>query len=140
MTLATRRGRDWGARDDLGGSRCAACVDRGLRGAAGVVRGLEELVQAAGECRGAVAWGRAGDAVWAHVREVGDHADSREFPASQGTCRTPARYTPGPLGKKTKTEGDRQSRSSQRVSGARVFAGTQPAFRAVRSAAGGLSP
>src|SRR5262249_4788519 len=102
--------------------------------------GMEGLGKGAGECRGAVAWGRAGHAVWADVREVGDHADSREFPASQGTRGTPARYTPGPLGKKTKTEGDPQSRSSQRVSGAGGFAGTQPAFRAVGSAAGGLSP
>jgi len=78
-------------------------------GADDPVRGLEELVQALGECGGAVAGGRAGDPVWADVREVGDHADCREFPASQGACGTSARHTSGPLSEKT-TEGDPQSR------------------------------
>src|SRR5262252_2395258 len=53
---------------------------------------VEELVQAAGQCWRALARGRAGDAVWAHVCEVGDHADCREFTASQGTCGTSARH------------------------------------------------
>jgi hypothetical protein len=44
---------------------------------------LEELVQAAGECRGAHAWGRAGNAVWAYVCEVADHADRSEFPQAK---------------------------------------------------------
>jgi len=128
------------ARDDLGGGRCVASVDRALRGAAGAVRGLEELVQAAGECRGAEEGGRAGNAVWADVREVGDHADRREFAASQGACGTSARHPSGSLGEEATTEGDLQLRREQRFSGAGVFAGTQPAVRAVRGAAGGLSP
>jgi len=70
------------------------------------VCGLEEFVQAAGECEGAVAGRRAGDAVWAHVREVGDHADRREFPASQGACGTSARHPSGSIGEKATTEGD----------------------------------
>ena len=72
------------ARNDLGGGRCAARVDRTLRGAAGVVRGLEESVQAGGHSEGAVAGRRADDAVWAHVREVGDRADRGQFAAGQG--------------------------------------------------------
>src|SRR6516165_4501405 len=140
MTPPNDVGTTGGARDDLGGGRCAACVDRALRCAADAVRGLEELVQAAGECGGAVAWGRAGDAVWADVRKVGDRADRREFAASQGACGTSARHPSGSLGEEATTEGDLQLRREQRFSRAGAFAGTQPAFRAVRSAAGELSP
>jgi len=49
----------WGAtgraRDDLGGGRCAARLDRALRSAAVGVRGLEESVQTSGHSEGAVA-------------------------------------------------------------------------------------
>jgi transposase len=49
-------------------------------------------------------------------------------------------HASGPLGEKTAAEGDQQSRTRQRVSGAGLFAGTQPAFRAGGRQAGGLSP
>ncbi len=84
-----------------------AGVDRALRGAAGAVCGLEELVQAAGDARGTVAGRRADDAVWAHVREVGDRADRRQFAPSQGTNRADSRHAPGPVGEETAAEADR---------------------------------
>jgi len=46
-----------------------------LRSAVGALRGLEELIQAAGDGKRAVARRRAGDAVWTHVREAGNRVD-----------------------------------------------------------------
>jgi hypothetical protein len=49
-------------------------------GAVGGVRGLEELVQASGDGKGAIAGRRAGDAVWGHVRAVGDQVIAASSP------------------------------------------------------------
>ena len=68
-----------GARDDLGGSGWLARVGGELRSAAGVVRGLEESVQASGDAQGTAAGRRADHAVWTHVREVRDRNHRGQF-------------------------------------------------------------
>src|SRR6202163_1868617 len=113
------------ARDDLGGGGCAARLDRALRGAAVGVRGLEESVQTSGHGEGAVARRRAGHAVWADVREAGDRGDRSQFAASQGTSGAATRHASGPAGEKAKAEGNRQSRSSERIPGNRISGGAQ---------------
>src|SRR2546425_12576350 len=113
MTLPTRRGRNWASkRDDLGGGRCVARVDRALRGAAGAVRGWEEPVQAPGHAERAAARRRADHAVWAHVREVGDRRDCGELAASQGARGPDSRDTPGPAGEATAAEGRQPPRTA----------------------------
>src|ERR1700687_4197121 len=92
-------------------------------GAAVGVRGLEECVQTCGHGEGAVARRRAGHAVWAHVREAGDRGDRGQFAAREGTSRAAARHASGPAGEKAKAEGNRQSRSSERVFGEGLSAG-----------------
>src|SRR6516225_7966589 len=131
---ATRR-----ARDHLGGSGRVACMDRALWGAIGVVRGLEELVQAGSHGAGAVARGTTDHAVWSHVRKVGDRADCGQFAAGQGTCGAGARDASGSTGEETTAEGDQPARSGQRVSRTGVFAGTQPAICAGGRKTGRLS-
>src|SRR6266576_3516555 len=133
-------GATGGARDDLGGGRWVARLDRTLRSAAGVVCGLEESVQTAGHTWGTVARRRAEYAVWAHVCEVGNRGHRCQFAASEGARGEDARHASGPAGKETAAEANPQSRSRQRVPGAGVFAGTQPAVCADGGEAGGLSP
>ncbi len=60
--------------------------------------------------------------------------------ASEGARGEDARHASGPAGKETAAEANQQSRSRQRVPGAGVFAGTQPAVCADGGEAGGLSP
>ena len=67
-TLARLRG----AGNDLGGGRCVAPVDRGVRRAAGALYGLEKRLCAGAECGGTGHGRRAADAVWPDVRGVGD--------------------------------------------------------------------
>src|SRR5208282_3630439 len=70
--------------DDLGGGRGAEGLDRALRGAPGVVHGLEERVGAGAECAGAAAGRGASDAVWADVPDAGDRDLGGEFPPGEG--------------------------------------------------------
>ena len=58
---------------------------------------------------------RAGHAVWAHVREVGDRGDRGQFAASQGAGGAASRHASGPAGEEAAAEGNRQSRSSANV-------------------------
>src|ERR1700675_202797 len=106
----TRPGRNWGNKRPSGRwrMRCAR-VDRAVRRTLGTVRGLEELVQAAGQFAGAFTRGRTDHAVWAHVREAGDRGDRREFAGSQGTNRADARHASRPAGEETAAEADPQS-------------------------------
>src|SRR2546423_561304 len=133
-------GATGGARDDLGGGRWVARLDRTLRSAASVVCGLEESVQAAGHAGRTVARRRADHAVWGHVREVGNRGHRCQFAASEGARGEDARHASGSAGKETAAEANPQSRSRQRVPGAGVFAGTQPAGFAGGGGAGGPSP
>src|ERR1041385_5862913 len=104
-------GATGGARDDLGGKRCTAGVDRALRNTAGVVRGLEEPVQATGQCTGAVARRRAYYPVWTHVREARHRSHSGQLTASQGSRRAEPRYASGSAGEEAPAEGDPESRA-----------------------------
>src|SRR5580658_1717099 len=127
-----------GTRDHLGGGGCAARVDRAVRRPLGAVRGLEELVQAAGEFAGAFTRGRTEHAAWAHEREAGDRADRSEFAGSQGTNRADPRHASRPAGEETAEEADPQSRSCELVPAEGISAGTQPAVRPCGGEAGRL--
>ncbi len=83
-----------------------ARVDRALRSAAVVVRGLEESLQASSDAEGAVARRRAGHAVWADVREVGDRTDRGQFATSERASGAAARDASGPAGEEAAAEAD----------------------------------
>ena len=128
------------ARDDLGGGGWIAGLDRTLRSAAGALRGLEEPIQAESHAERVAARRGAHNAVWAHVREVGDRADRGQLAAGEGTSGTGSRDTSGPPGEEDATEADQQSRTSECVSGAGLSAGTQREVYEGGGQAGGLSP
>jgi transposase len=125
---------------DLGGGRWAAGLDRTLRSTAGALRGLEEPVQAESDAERTTARRGAFDAVWAHVREVGDRADRGQLAAGEGASGTDSRDTSGPAGEEAATEANQQSRTSQCISGAGLSAGTQWEVREGGGKAGGLPP
>src|SRR5258707_15626838 len=105
----TRRRRRWvvrGGGNDLGRSGSVAALDRSLRSAASVVYRLEKRLRAAPECRGADARRAGGDAVWAHVREVGDRHHRRQFAASERGGGAGARDAPGSAGGEIASRGD----------------------------------
>src|SRR2546422_10093936 len=83
---------------NLGGGGGVAGLDRALRGAGGLIRGLEESVQAVCHGAGGAERGRADHAVWAHVREAGDRVDRGQFAAGQGAGGADSRDASGPAG------------------------------------------
>src|SRR5208282_2075527 len=83
--------------DDLGGGRGAEGLDRALRGAPGVVHGLEERVGAGAECAGAAAGRGASDAVWADVPDAGDRDLGGEFPPGERAGGEKSRDASGPF-------------------------------------------
>src|SRR5487761_120551 len=126
--------------NDLGGGGWFARVDRALWSAAVVVRGLEESLQASSDAEGAVARRRAGHAVWADVREVGDRTDRGQFAASERASGAAARNASGPAGEEAAAEADYQSRRGECVFATRISAGAQRAVCARGGPGGGLSP
>src|SRR5579862_9464502 len=100
----------------MGGGGRAARVDRAIRSSASAVRRLEKSLQAGSHGERAAAGRRAGDAIWADVREVGDRVDRGEFAASERASRTAARDAPGSVGEEAAAETDHQSPRGERVS------------------------
>src|SRR3989442_163312 len=129
-----------GGRDDLGRGGGVAGLDRALRGAGGLIRGLEESVQAVCHGAGGAERGRADHAVWAHVREAGDRVDRGQFAAGQGAGGADSRDASGPAGEEAATAADRHPRPGQRLFGGGVSAGTQSPLCAPGRPRGGLSP
>ena len=119
-------------RNDLGGGRCAAPVDRGVRRAAGALYGLEECLCARAECGGAGHGGRAADAVWPHVRGVGDSDHRGELAAGEGAGRAESRHAPGPPGEEAAPPRDRRRCRGECVPGDDVSARAQRPLRAGR--------
>ena len=116
-----------GRGNDLGGGRCAAPVDRGVRRAAGALYGLEECLCAGAECGGAGHGGRAPDAVWPHVRVVGDSDHRGELAAGEGPGRAQSRHPSGSPGEEIAAVGDRGRDGGECVSGDDVSARAQRA-------------
>jgi transposase len=100
----------------------------------------KKSIQAARQFRRAIARRRTDHAIRAHVREVADRSHRRQFATGQGAGGTGSRHASGPADEEIAAEGHPQSRSNECVSGAGIFARTQPALRASGYQAGGLSP
>src|SRR5438552_137605 len=96
-----------GPRNDLGGRRCVAPVDRGVRRAAGALYGLEKRLCARAECGGTGDGGRAPDAVWPDVRVVGDSDHRGQLAAGEGARRAESRDPSGSPREEIAAVGDR---------------------------------
>ena len=121
------------------GGRRFTKLDREVRSAAGPLYRLEECVHRCGEHSRAVARRSSGDAVWAHVSEVGHSHYRDQFAPGQRACREESRNSSGSPDQENAPKRQRQLRSCQGVSGTGIPAGTQSAFCAATGPAGGLS-
>src|ERR1017187_3134856 len=138
-----RRGRrcaGWGRRRRSGRRWGGEGLDGGLRGARGVVHGLEECLRARAQ-RGRADAGRgASDAVWADVPEVRDRDLGGEFTPGERAGGEKSRDASGPFGEEAAAEEDPYVRRRQSLFGGRVLPATQCSIRADGGGAGGRSP
>src|SRR5271157_171133 len=123
--------------DDLGGGGGAEGLDRVLRGAQGVVHGLEECVCAGAERRGTDAGRGAGDAVWAHVPGAGDRDLGGEFTPGERAGGEKSRDASGPFGEEAAAEKDWNARGRQSLLGRGVLPAAQRSLCAAGGGAGG---
>ena len=107
---------------------------------AGPLYGLEERLCPGGECGGAGHRGRAVDAVWPHVRGVGDPDPRRALAAGEGPRRAESWDAPGSPREEIAPLGDRGRRRGECVPGNDVSARAQRPLRAAASLVGGLPP
>src|ERR1051326_3955896 len=126
-----------GGRNDLGGGGGIARLDRALRGAAGALRGLEELIQ--GEAPGTTVRRRTGDAVRAYVRATGGRDYRRQLTASQGARGASPRHASGPAGEEAAARRDCDTGGGQCVPGGGLPGRAQPALCTPAAEVGGLS-
>ena len=98
---------DGRAGNDLGCGGSGDGLDGEVWSAAGAVYGLEKRVRARAHGQGTAARKVRPDAVWAHVRAVGNPDHCGQFPTSQGSCRAQPRDASRPAGEEVETqEGD----------------------------------
>src|ERR1035437_8783454 len=115
-------------------------MDRKVRSAAGALRGLEEPVQARGHVRGTAAGPRAGDAVWADVREAGDRDHCGRVAAGERASGAQPLHASGPVDQEDEAEEDWHARAGEPLLTAGISAGAQRAVPVRGSGGGELSP